>query len=102
MLGCILVPRNHDMKNAGIPGVTLYFGDNNDIKLPYRMPIMPETHENTCSKTCHQAIDPERVQYQVHLSMRATVCYSVGYSSKMQVFGTVSYTHLTLPTSYPV
>ena len=88
MLGCTLVRRNQDMLNAGIPGVTLYTGDNNDIKFPYRLLILPETHEDgVCEHACWASADAVEQQYQVHLAMRASACYTVGYSSKMQVVG---------------
>ena len=88
MLGCTLVRRNQDMLNAGIPGVTLYMCDNNDIKFPYRLPILPETHEDdVCGHACWASADTVEQQYQVHLAMRASACYTVGYSAKMQVVG---------------
>ena len=84
MLGCTLPRRNHNMKNAGIPGITLFTCDNNDIKIPYRLPITEECHDNAeCPHRCWLLIkDFMGMQYQIDLAMRAVCRYTVGTRPK--------------------
>ena len=45
MVGSILQKRNDPWLNACPPLWTVVSGDNGDVKLPLRVPILPETHE---------------------------------------------------------
>ena len=57
--GTLLPKRNHAWLNAGPPPWMIFSGDNGDIKLPMRVPILPETHEPVTGSTemCCSSID---------------------------------------------
>ena len=44
-IGVVFPSRNDAWQNAGPPAWLAFFGDNGDVKLPHRLPILPETHE---------------------------------------------------------
>ena len=44
-IGVVLPSRNCAWQNAGPPAWLAFFGDNGDIMLPHRLPILLETHE---------------------------------------------------------
>jgi len=87
-LGCVLSKRNNPWVNAGPPAWAIFAGDNGDIKLPLRVPILPETHEvrlYDVQRSCG-GVDKLDLAYQVQVGQAAVAGY-FGYTAKMQDVG---------------
>ena len=52
-IGAILQERSDPWLNACPTAWTVVTGDNGDIKLPLRLPILKETHEGKLQDVCH-------------------------------------------------
>ena len=46
ILGGVMPRRNPEWLNPSPSAWSVFTGDNGDIKLPHKIPIIPETHEN--------------------------------------------------------
>jgi hypothetical protein len=64
-------------------------GDNGDIKLPHRIPILPCTHEVLLYdvKRCCGRVNELELAYQVQSAQSLAAGYFGGYSAKMQDIG---------------
>ena len=49
-IGCLHGPSNHEYLNATHPAILAAHRFNSDVQLPYRFPVMAETHY--CEKDC--------------------------------------------------
>jgi len=88
-IGCILPARNHAWLNAA-PTIWVEFsGDNGDIKFPFRVPILPETHETKLYdvRRCCRKTNELQLAYEVQIAQAAMAGYFGGYSAKMQDVG---------------
>jgi hypothetical protein len=73
---------------APLPG-PFFAGDNGDIQLPLRVPILPETHEVRLYdvRRCCGGVNELDLAYQVQAGQAVTAGYFGGYSTKMQDVG---------------
>ena len=92
MLGCVLPKRNSPWLNAGPRTWIAFFADNGDIKFPQRLPVLPETHEQTMlfdvrrGSNCDMGDNVDMIyDLQAGLAMAAG-CFG-GYTAKMQDVG---------------
>lgn len=89
-IGTILPSRNHAWLNAAPALWCEVSGDNGDIKLPMRVPIIPETHEKMRIydvRRCCDATNELKMMYEVQIGQSVTAGYFGGYSTKMQCVG---------------
>ena len=86
-VGSIEPSRNSGSINGTVPAIAVGTGNNNDIKIPYRVPIMPQTHEKSCSKACCENNSLEDVVRAVEASQSAQVGYHCDYCNKRQPVG---------------
>ena len=88
-IGCILPARNDRWVNAAPTIWAEFSGDNGDIKFPYRVPILEETHETKLYdvRRCCRKTNELQLAYEVQVAQSATAGYFGGYSSKMQDVG---------------
>ena len=88
-IGSILQIRNEPNLNACPPAWTVFSGDNGDIKLPLRVPILPETHEVQLYdvRRCCSDANLMELAFQVQAGQTIVAGYFGGYSSKMQDVG---------------
>ena len=87
-LGSILPARSDPMLNAAPQGLVCFIGDNADMKIPYRVPIMRETHEpSVCQQDCVGTTDVRTLAYQVQSIQALIAGYFAGYAAKMQLVG---------------
>ena len=87
VVGCLQVPRNREFVNECIPAVSVAARDNNDIKLPFRLPILASTHSGTCAEDCVAKFQVGRMAEAVEASQHASVGYCCDYTSKRQPVG---------------
>ncbi len=73
--------------NGAIPALLVGSGDNNDIKLPIRLPISNATHEAECKADCVQTFRHAETVDAMEASQAATVGYHCDYSNKRQPCG---------------
>ena len=68
-VGSLLPRRNHAWLNAGPSGWVAFNADNGDVKLPFRVPIIPETHEASAgsAEACCKAKDELDLAYEVQM-----------------------------------
>ena len=64
-------------------------GDSGDIKFPYRVPILPETHEKLLYgvRRCCGKSNELQLAYEVQVCLATTAGYCGGYSGKTQDVG---------------
>jgi hypothetical protein len=92
MLGCVLPQRNSEWLNAGPRTWIAFCADNGDIKFPHRLPVLPETHEQTLlfdlrrSSTCNMSDNTDMI-YDLQAGLAMAAGYFGGYTSKMQDVG---------------
>ena len=88
-LGTILHVRNEAWLNAGPSTWAVFSSSNGDIKLPHRVPILPETHEIKLYdvRRCCAGSNELHLAYQVQAAQAVTAGYFGGYSAKMQDIG---------------
>ena len=88
-VGSLLPRRNHAWLNAGPSGWVAFNADNGDVKLPFRVPIIPETHEASAgsAEACCKAKDELDLAYEVQMGQLLIAGYFGGYSAKMLEVG---------------
>ena len=74
-VGSLEASRGSGSVNGCIPAVTVGSGDNNDIKVPYRLPILRQTHEQCCEERCFEKESMQSVIDAVEASQSAQVGY---------------------------
>lgn len=88
-IGSIMQVRNEPNLNACRPAWTAFSGDNGDIKLPLRLPMLPETHEAHLYdvRRCCSDANMMELAFQVQTGQTAVAGYFGGYSANMQDIG---------------
>ena len=86
-VGTLEASRGSGSVNGCIPAVTVGSGDNNDIKVPYRLPILRQTHEKCCEQRCFEKESMQSVIDAVEASQSAQVGYHCDYANKRQPLG---------------
>ena len=85
--GSLEASRGSGSVNGCIPAVTVGSGDNNDIRVPYRLPILRQTHEKCCEERCFEKESMQSVIDAVEASQSAQVGYHCDYANKRQPLG---------------
>ncbi len=70
-VGSIEPSRNSGSINGGVLAVTVGTGNNNDMKIPCRMPITLETHDTSCTESCYETCGLDDVVRAVEASLSA-------------------------------
>ena len=86
-VGSIESSRNSGSINGSVPAISVATGDNNDIKIPYRLPITSQSHDVGCDGTCPKEQPLEDLISAVESSQSAQVGYHCDYSNKRQPVG---------------
>ena len=92
-IGTILPARNDPWLNAAPTAWLEFTGSNGDIKFALRLPILPETHEETDEillydiKNCYGRSETLDLAYEVQVGQSVTAGYFGGYSAKMPDVG---------------
>ena len=91
-IGTILPTHNCPWLNAGPRAWLVITGDNGDVKLPMRLPILEQTHERSPTllydvKRCCGQRSILEMAYEVQVGQSVTAGYFGGYSAKMQLIG---------------
>eukprot|EP00959_Pyramimonas_sp_CCMP1952_P080323 1678706-Pyramimonas_sp.AAC.1 len=86
-VGSIEPSRNSGSINGSVPAVAVGTGNNNDIKVPYRLPITEKTHDESCSESCFEKASLEDIVRAVEASQSAQVGYHCDYCNKRQPIG---------------
>ena len=87
MVGYIEPSRNSGSVNGTMPTAAVGSGDNGDIKVPYRLPILEATCDSTCTGDCHKMVAIEAMIDAVDSSQAAQVGYHCDYGNKRQPIG---------------
>jgi len=87
VLGAILGRRNSPWLNGTIRAFAATFGCNTDVSPNDRLPITPETHEQSCSKDCIQKVSVASVACKAQRAQALTSGYFSGYIVKAQPIG---------------
>ena len=91
-LGTVLPARNDADMNAGPRALVTFTGSNGDIKFPYRLPILQESHEvllfdMRTTTPCYRPGDVSLQAMDLQCAMSVVAGYFGGYTSKMQDIG---------------
>ena len=86
-LGAILGPRNSPWLNGTSRAFVTAFGCNTDVSPNDRLPILPETHEECCSKGCVENASVAAVACRAQRAQALTSGYFSGYIFKSQPIG---------------
>ena len=87
VVGTIEPSRSSGSVNGAIPALLVGAGDNNDVKLPIRLPITSQTHDVTCKASCIHTTSWEAVIDAAEASQAAQVGYHCDYSTKRHPCG---------------
>ena len=76
---------NHEYLNGTHPALLVALRFNSDVQLPYRMPIIQQTHSDLCdSETCLEEVDPSEIIDIVQNNQNAQAGYACDYCAKNQ------------------
>ena len=81
-MGCLHGPFNHEYLNATHPAMLAAHRFNSDVQLPYRFPVMAETHY--CEKDCVESVKEDEVVLAAQIAQDAQVGYACDYCTKHQ------------------
>ena len=91
LLGSVLPARNNAWINAGPRALVTFSASNADIKFPYRLPILEESHEillfDVRTSPCYEPGDLLMQSKDLQCAMSVMAGYFGGYTSKMQDIG---------------
>ena len=92
VLGGVMPRRNSEWLNPGPSAWSVFTGDNGDMKLPRKIPTLPETLEkmsvfNSRRSCCVSAVAQLQYLYDMTAMQSMMAGYFGGYSSKMQDIG---------------
>ena len=86
-LGSILPSRNSPWLNGTHPAFTVAFGFNTDTSPNDRLPIIEETHDVSCTRSCCKSGSTSQVSRATHRAQILTDGYFGGYIVKAQPVG---------------
>ena len=86
-LGTILGPRNNEWLNGTSQAFVVAFGSNTDTSPNDRLPILPETHEPSCTHDCLAHSSEHRVAVATQNAQTVTNGYFAGYAVKAHIVG---------------
>ncbi len=78
-VGSIEGSRNSGSINGSVPAMSVGTGDNNDIKIPYRLPITQQSHDVECDGNCPEEQPLEELIVAVEACQSAQVGYHCDY-----------------------
>ena len=87
MVGSLEASRSSGSVNAAIPALLVGSADNNDVKVPMRLPITTKTHEATCTANCVGATSRAVLVDAMEASQAAQVGYFCDYCNKRHPCG---------------
>ena len=86
-VGSLEASRSSGSVNGCISCISVGGRDNNDIKVPYRLPILEQTHERCCKERCFEKASTDSVIDAVETAQSAQVGYHCDYANKRQPLG---------------
>jgi len=88
MLGKIATIRTDNWMTETSAALAVMTRGNSNVQVPYRVPIIPETHDDTCTnKDCLTRASTKRMCRQVHQAQKNIIGYFGGYCCKSQPVG---------------
>ena len=86
-VGSLLPSRTSGSVNGTIPSFAVGSGNNGDIKVPYRLPILETTRDAVCKERCFEKQSVDAISEAVDDSQAAQVGYHCDYCNKRQPIG---------------
>ena len=86
-LGCVLNPRNSEWLSGTMHAFAIMFLGNSHTGVNYRVPLLEETHDPTCSRNCLAHGTLSRLQRLMQVAARKATKYFTGYLQKPQPLG---------------
>ena len=86
-VGSLEPSRTSGSVNGTMPAFAVASGDNGDIKVPYRLPLLEATQDAACKERCFEKQSIDAISDAVDDSQAAQVGYHCDYCNKRQPIG---------------